>query len=144
MSRDPDKELLGGCLLAGSAALGVLLVPIIVCAIRGSQSTDIYTTSGLTRMFVMANLGSAIIAIPFSRRFGIAPAFGALGGYACGSAYWFMHIQQSIPKALAQTGQPTEYADSTMYVVPIAWLAIGFVTSLLPLYKNKRLNRVDS
>lgn len=95
-------------------------------------------------MFLTAYVASGIFTIFMVRRFGIPPAFGALGGFACGSAYWFMHIQQTIAKSIPETGQPTEYLDSTMYLVPLVWLILGAITSLLPLYKNKRLNRVDS
>ena len=144
MNRDPDKELLGGCLLSGAAALFVLIVPIVICTMHGTASHEINTSSGLSRMFLTAIAISAIGTVPIVRRFGIPPAFGALGGFACGAAYWFLHIQQTIAKALAETGQPTEYLDSTMYLVPFAWLFVGAVASLLPLLKNKRLNTVDS
>ena len=144
MNRDPDKEYLSGCLLSGMASLIVLIVPIVICNMRGSANHDINTNAGLTRMFLTALGITVVFALPFVRRFGIAPAFGSLGGYACGAAYWFLTLQQTIAKAFAETGQPTEYLDSTMFIVPLAWLGIGAIASLLPLYKNKRLNRVDS
>ncbi len=142
-NRDPDKELLSGCLLSGSVSLAVLIVPIAVCLLRNS-SHEINTNAGLARMFIVSLVIAVAITIPFSRRWGIAPAFGALGGFACGAAYWFLHLQQTIVKALAETGQATEYLDSTMYIVPIVWFVIGAAASLLPLYKNKRLDRLDS
>ena len=144
MSRDPDKEYLSGCLLSGAASLVILLVPIVICSMRGTANHDINTNAGLSRMFLTALLITVVFTLPYVRRFGIAPAFGALGGYACGAAYWFLTLQQTIAKAFAETGTATEYLDSTMFIVPFAWLGIGAVASLLPLYKNKRLNRVDS
>lgn len=144
MSRDPDKEQLAGCMLAGVASLVVLAIPLAICIRDGSTTHVITTSSGLGRMFLTAYVASGIFTIFMVRRFGIPPAFGALGGFACGSAYWFMHIQQTIAKSIPETGQPTEYLDSTMYLVPLVWLILGAITSLLPLYKNKRLNRVDS
>jgi hypothetical protein len=144
MSRDPDKEYLSGCLLSGGASLVVLAIPIVICLARGSENHDINTNSGLARMFMIAVALSCSFTVPVVRLFGIATAFGALGGFACGTAFWFLHLQQAIVKALAQTGSPTEYLDSTMFVVPIAWLTIGTVASLLPLYKNKHLKPVDS
>ncbi|MBI1331832.1 MAG: hypothetical protein JST12_00485 [Armatimonadetes bacterium] len=144
MSRDPDKELLGGCLLSGGIALVDLIVPIIVCTIRGTSNHDINTSAGLMRMFLTAMAVTVVITFPVVRRFGIAPGFGALGGFACGAAYWFLHLQQTIAKALAETGEPTEYLDSTMYLVPLAWFIIGAVASLTPLLKNKRLDREES
>ena len=144
MSRDPDKEYLSGCLLSGTASLIILLVPIVVCSIRGTANHDINSNSGLMRMFLTALVTTMIFTFPFVRRFGIAPAFGALGGYACGAAYWFLTLQQTIAKAFAETGQATEYLDSTMFIVPVAWLGLGAMSSLLPLYNNKRLNSVDS
>lgn len=144
MSRDPDKEQLAGCMLAGVASLVVLAIPLAICIRDGSTTHAINTSSGLGRMFLTAYIASGIFTLFMVRRFGIPPAFGALGGFACGSAYWFMHIQQTIAKSIPETGQPTEYLDSTMYLVPLVWLILGAITSLLPLYKNKRLNRVDS
>jgi hypothetical protein len=144
MSRDPDKEYLSGCLLSGTASLIILIVPIVVCTARGTANHEINTNAGLTRMVLTALAITIAFTLPYVRRFGIAPAFGALGGYACGAAYWFLTLQQTIAKAFAETGQATEYLDSTMVIVPAAWLGIGAVVSLLPLYKNKRLNRVDS
>ncbi len=144
MSRDPDKEYLSGCLLSGAASLFNLLVPIVICMMRGTENHAINTNAGLSRMF-LTSLGITVaFTLPYVRRFGIASACGALGGYACGAAYWFLTLQQTIVKSVAETGVPTEYLDSTMFLVPIAWLGIGAVASLLPLYKNKRLNSVDS
>ena len=138
MNRDPDRELLGGCLLSGAAALFVLVVPIVICTMHGTTNHDINTSQGLSRMFITSIAIAGLGTIPIVRRFGIPPAFGALGGFACGAAYWFLHIQQTIAKALAETGQPTEYLDSTMYLVPFVWFSIGAIASLLPLLKNKR------
>lgn len=144
MSRDPDKEYLSGCLLSGAASLIVLLVPIVICLMRGTANHDINTNAGLSRMFLTALGVTTVFTVPYVRRFGIASAFGALGGFACGAAYWLLTLQQTIAKSIAETGQATEYVDSTMFIVPIAWLGIGAAASLLPLYKNKRLNSVDS
>ena len=144
MSRDPDKEYLSGCLLSGSASLVTLLIPIVIVNIRGTSNHDINTNSGLMRMFLLGIVLAVAFTIPVVRRFGIAPAFGAWGGFACGAAYWYLNLQQVIAKAFAETGQPTEYTDSTMVIVPLAWLSIGTVVSLLPLYKNKRLNSAES
>lgn len=143
MSRDPDKEYLAGCLLSGSASLVVLVIPIVLCNFVGRATHDINTNAGLSRIFLIS-IGLCIaFTLPIVRRFGIAPAFGALGGYACGAAYWFLNLQQTIAKSPAETGQPTEYLDSTMFLVPIVWLGIGAIASLLPLYKNKRINSTE-
>ena len=144
MSRDPDREMLSGCLMCGAMALIVLVIPIAVCLLHGSANHDINTTAGLTRMLITSLVLASAVTIPVARRFGIAPAFGSLGGFACGAAYWFLHLQQTIVKAIAETGQATEYQDSTMYIVPLVWLLVGGLVSLLPLYKNKRLNRIES
>lgn len=136
--------MLGGCLISGAIALAVLLVPIVICTMRGTANHDINTSSGLTRMVLSSIVISGVLTLPIVRRFGIAPAFGALGGYACGAAYWFLHLQQTIAKSLAETGQPTEYLDSTMFLVPLVWFGVGAIVSLLPLYKNKRLNSEES
>lgn len=130
--------------MCGAMALIVLVIPITVCLIRGSSNHDINTTAGLTRMLITSLVLASVVTIPVARRFGIAPAFGALGGFACGAAYWFLHLQQTIVKAIAETGQATEYQDSTMYLVPLVWLLIGGIVSMGPLYKNKRLNRTES
>jgi hypothetical protein len=143
-SRDPDKEYLSGCLMSGFSSLIILLVPIIICTMRGTGNHDINTNAGLTRMVVSGMIITIAFTVPFVRRYGIAPAFGSLGGYACGAAYWFLTLQQTVAKALAETGVPTEYQDSTMFAVPFAWLAIGAVASLLPLYKNNRINSRES
>jgi hypothetical protein len=144
MSRDPDKEYLAGCLLSGTASLVVLIVPIVMCNAIGRQTHEINTNAGLTKIFVWSILPCVAFTLPLVRRFGIAPAFGALGGFACGAAYWFLTLQQTIAKAFAETGQPTEYLDSTMFIVPVVWFAIGAVASLLPLFKNKRINSKES
>ena len=144
MSREPDHGSLGGCLMSGAASLVVLNVPIVLCNFRGTSNHDINTNAGLARLFLTGIGLTAAFTLPFVRRFGIAPAFGALGGFACGAAYWFLNLQQNIAKAVAETGQPTEYLDSTMIIVPFAWLTIGAILSLAPLYKNKRVNRSDS
>ena len=144
MSRDPDKEYLSGCLLSGTASLIILVVPIVICSIRGTANHDINTNTGLTRMVLTALGITVAFTVPYVRRFGIAPAFGALGGYACAAAYWFLTLQQVTAKAIAETGTPTEYLDSTVFIVPIVWFAVGAAASLLPLYKNKRLNSTDS
>ena len=144
MSRDPDKEYLSGCLLSGSASLIVLIIPIVLCNVVGRQTHEINTNAGLTRIFLISIILAAAFALPIVRRFGIAPAFGSLGGFACGSAYWFLNLQQTITKSIPETGAPTEYQDSTMFVVPLAWFALGAVASLLPLYKNKRINTRES
>lgn len=144
MSRDPDKEYLSGCLLSGTASLFVLIVPIILCNAMGRQTHEINTNAGLTRIFLISTGIAVAFTLPIVRRFGIAPAFGALGGFACGGAYWFLNLQQTIAKAFAETGQATEYQDSTMFAVPFAWFAIGAIASLLPLYKNNRINSKES
>ncbi len=130
--------------MCGAMALIVLVIPIAVCLLHGSSNHDINTTAGLTRMLITSLVLASAVTIPVARRFGIAPAFGALGGFACGAAYWFLHLQQTVVKAIAETGQATEYQDSTMYIVPLVWLLVGGLVSLLPLYKNKRLNRIES
>lgn len=130
--------------MAGLSAVVVLAIPLVICLGRGSSNHEINTNSGLMRMFGLAALLASVYTLPMARRFGIATAFGALGGFACGSAYWFLHLQQTIVKAFAETGQPTEYLDSTMFIVPIAWFGLGAIVSLVPLYKNKRLNSLDS
>lgn len=144
MSRDPDKEYLAGCLLSGAASLVVLIIPIILCNAVGRTTHEINTNAGLTKIFLWSILPCVAFTVPVARRFGIAPAFGALGGFACGAAYWFLTLQQTIVKAFAETGQATEYLDSTMFIVPVAWFAIGAVASLLPLFKNKRINSKES
>jgi hypothetical protein len=144
MSRDPDKEYLSGCLLSGTSSLVVLIIPIILCNIVGRQTHEINTNAGLTKIFLISIGLAAAFTLPIVRRFGIAPAFGALGGFACGAAYWFLNLQQTIAKAPAETLQPTEYQDSTMFLVPLAWFTIGAIASLLPLYKNNRLNSKES
>lgn len=144
MSRDPDKEYLSGCLMSGACSMFNLLVPILICTVRGTANHDINTNAGLSKMVITGIVITVLFTMPFVRRFGIAPAFGSLGGYACGSAYWFLTLQQAIAKAPAEVGVPTEYQDSTMFVVPLVWLAIGAIASLLPLYKNNRINSRES
>ncbi|HLO99574.1 MAG TPA: hypothetical protein VK171_13345 [Fimbriimonas sp.] len=145
MANDPDKEYLVGCVSAGLQAILVLACPIAVCVMDAvSKRHSIYTNSGLGSLFVVALIAATAISVPLIRRGGIPTAFGALGGFACGGAYWYMHIQQVIAKALAEYGAETEYLDSTAIFVAIGWLLIGFVVCLAPLYKNKRVDRKES
>lgn len=145
MANDPDKEYLVGCFSAGFQALLVLAAPIALCVWDAtSKRHTIYTNSGLTTLFLLSLAVATAITVPGVRRGGIPVAFGALGGFACGAAYWFMHVQQTIAKALAEVGTPTEYLDSTPIFIAIGWLVAGFVVCLSPLYKNKRLDRKES
>lgn len=145
MANDPDKEYLVGCVSAGLQAILVLACPITVCVLDSiSKRNTIYTNSGLGTLFMVALVAATVISVPLIRRGGIPTAFGALGGFACGSAYWFMHIQQTIAKALPEYRAETEYLDSTPIFVAIGWLLLGFVVCLAPLYKNKRVDRKES
>ena len=132
-SKDPDTEYMAGCLTAVAIAFVLLLIPVLRCILDMQGAKSIFTTSGLTNLLLQTSIPCAIVSILWVRWFKIAAACGSLGGWACGTAYWFLHLQQSIASAPAQIGQQTEYLDSTMWIVPACWLGLGFAVSFLPL-----------
>lgn len=145
MANDSDKEYLGGCLFVAIASLAVIVPPIAIClADELGNKHQVFTSDGLRAMFLMAAVISALLGLVANYLGSLAGRFGAFGGFLCGAAYWFMHLQQSIAKAPAQIGVQTEYPDSTMWIVPLAWIAIGFFVSFVPMFKNRRQRHKDS
>lgn len=145
MAKDPDSEYLSGCLFVAAAAILTLLPPIFFVSTDVEDVLPVIgTNAGLQRLFSWSAGYSALFGLIFSRLGGLAGAFGTLGGYLCGAAYWFLTIQQTLVKTLAKEGHPTEYPDSTVWLVPLAWLGIGIVVSFLPMLKNPRLKHKES
>ena len=145
MSRSADNEYFAGCLLVGATALLTLLPPIVYVGLDGSDEFPrIGTNEGLQDLFLRSAGFSSLFGLILSRLGGIAGAFGSMGGFLCGAAYWFLAIQQSFVKTLARYDQPTEYPDSTVWLVPLAWIGIGIVVSFLPMLKNPRLKHKES
>lgn len=127
------------------ASIAVTLPPIVICLLDQSRPPlRVYSNDGLGFLFLWSTVISSICGAVLARLGGLAGSFGSFGGFLCGAAYWFMHIQQMVARAPAQTGVPTEYPDSTMWLVPIGWVAIGAIVSFVPMIKNPRLNRNES
>ncbi|MEI7575621.1 MAG: hypothetical protein WCK51_01920 [Armatimonadota bacterium] len=145
MANDSDKEFLGGCLFVAFTSLATILPPIIVCMLdQQAPPFRVYSNAGLQFLFGESVLISGVMGLILARLGGLAGSFGSFGGFLCGAAYWFMHLQQMVPKCLATTGVPTEYPDSTVFLVPLAWALIGAIVSFLPMFKNPRLKHKDS
>jgi hypothetical protein len=145
MANDADKEFLGGCLYVSIASIAVILPPIVICLLDQKEiPMRVYTSDGLRLMFAWSAVASGLSGLVLARLGGLAGSFGSFGGFLCGAAYWFMHLQQMVARSVAQTGTPTEYPDSTIWLAPLAWTAIGFVVSFLPMLKNPRLKHKDS
>lgn len=145
MANDADKEFLGGCLFVAIASVAVILPPIVLCLVdQQSPPFRVYTNSGLQFLFGCSALISGILGLVLARVGALAGSCGSFGGFLCGAAYWFMHLQQMVPKSLATTGVPTEYPDSTVFLVPLAWTLIGAIVSFLPMFKNPRLKHKES
>lgn len=126
-SNDPDREYLFGCSIAGLAALLVIAFPITRCLIDAFGPKVIYTTSGLSALFMQSAAGAIVVSLFFCILWD-TPAFtGSFGGWICGGVYWFLHLQQSIAKAVADRGEPTEYLDQSMWWVPIGWIVLGAI-----------------
>ena len=145
MANDSDKEFLGGCLFVALTSFATILPPILFCLLdQQAPPFRVYTNAGLQFLFGYSAVISAILGLLLARVGSLAGSFGAFGGFLCGAAYWFMHLQQMVPKCLATTGVPTEYPDSTVYLVPVAWTLIGAIVSFLPMLKNPRLKHKES
>jgi hypothetical protein len=139
---DPDTEYLVGCATAGLAGVAVLVPPIVACLWDSYGAKSIYQSDGLTFLVGGSAACSFIFAVFASLRKNIAGAFGAFGGIICGGTYWFLHLQQTIAKAPSDIGRYPEYQDSTMWLVPLAWLLLGAVASFLPtIIRNSLIRR---
>jgi hypothetical protein len=143
MSRDPDQEYFVGCAVSSILGILVLVPPIVLCVIDSTGAKSIYTSAGLVKLVGISGAAATICSLVGVRKYGIPAAFGAMGGFICGCAYWFLHLQQSIAKSQVDVGRLPEYLDQTMIIVPIIWLILGAVVSFLPLLKNQRLKRED-
>lgn len=127
------------------ASISVILPPLVLCLLDQKDAPlRVFSIDGLRFLFGWSALASGVLGLVLSRLGGLAGAFGSFGGYICGAAYWFMHLQQMVARSLAQNGVPTEYPDSTIWLVPLGWIAIGFVVSFLPMFKNPRLRHKES
>jgi hypothetical protein len=145
MANDADKEFLGGCLYVAIASIAVILPPIVICLLDQKEvPMRVYTNDGLRFLFSWSVIASGVLGIVLARLGGLAGSFGSFGGFLCGAAYWFMHLQQMVARSIAQNGTPTEYPDSTIWLVPIAWTLLGFIVSFVPMFKNPRMKHKDS
>jgi hypothetical protein len=128
--RDPDQEYLVGCSSAGIIGLIVLAAPVTLCMLDYYGTKTVYTSQGLKQLVVISGAIAFFAGLIGSWVAKIAGIFGTLGGFACGAAFWFMHIQQSIAKAPSDIGKFPDYTDATMWIIPICWFLIGAIVSL--------------
>jgi hypothetical protein len=136
-STDSDQEYLVGCMVAGLAGLLVLAFPVVRCLMDQQSGKTIYTTAGLTTLWWQAAVPSVVVGLVASLWGRIPGTFGAFGGFTCGAAYWFLHIQQSISRAPGEIGHFPEYQDSTMWLAALGWILMGAVVCFLPLLRRK-------
>jgi hypothetical protein len=144
MSRDSDTEYLIGCSVAAIAGLITLAPVITFCVMDSLGPKTAYSTEGLTQIFVksaiVAGTGSAILSL-LTR---LPAAIGGFGGIFAGGAYWLMYIQQVIVNSRKVIGREPDYVDSTMFLVPVAWIALGAFTCFLPMLLRKRKKTMNS
>ena len=127
------------------SSIAVLVPPIAVClADELGNKHQVFTSDGLKTMFIIASLIASLLGLVAAFLGGLPGSFGSFGGFLCGGAYWFMHLQQSVAKAPAEIGLPTEYPDSTIWLVPIGWVVIGFLVSFVPMLKKQRSKHKES
>ena len=138
-NRDPDSEYLAGCSVAGIAGFVALIPPIVLCVLDSSGPQTVFTSAGLTSLLLKAAILPVLGCAILSRIARLPAVVGGFGGFFAGAAYWFIHLQQMITKANL-TRNPTEYGDSTMFIVPLLWVAIGAAACFAPLLLKKRQN----
>lgn len=130
-NRDPDSEYLAGCIVSSLIAFLILGLSVGRCLFDAYGPKTVYTNSGLTMLVLQCAIPGLLITFSSVWKFGTAAFTGSVGGWACGAAYWFLHLQQSIAKAPVDTGKQTEYLDSTMWLVPVSLFLGGFAVAIL-------------
>lgn len=144
-NRDPDSEYFAGCITSSAISFLILIISVARCIWDAYGAKTIYTSDGLMQIVLQVSIPSLILTFLAVWKLGTAAFTGSLGGWACAAAYWFLHLQQSIAKAPAETGKQTEYLDSTMWIVPIVLFAlgVGFAT-LGSVLRNRKMNTTHS
>jgi hypothetical protein len=140
-NRDPDTEYFAGCMTSSAISFLILIISVGRCLLDAYGPKTIYSNDGLMQMVLQTSIPSLIITFFAVWKLGTAAFTGSLGGWACAAAYWFLHLQQSIAKAPAETGKQTEYLDSTMWFVPITLFVVGTVFAILGSLTGNRKNK---
>ena len=88
----------------------------------------------LSRLGVSSAIGlvpAAILGIFSARKFGLAGACGFVGGAMATGIFLYLRIEQTFISALARQAPKPDYPQILMYLIPLGWLIVSIVLSLI-------------
>ncbi len=126
--RDTDAIMLAGCTGFVSASLITYVLAIWPFFVF----TEIYLISGLVRCALVGLTPALIFGAYVTRRFGLAPAAGFVGGGLSAGIFLYLRmVEVNLRRAQPDMAQP-DYPESWVWIGPLGWvLLLFFVAALL-------------
>lgn len=127
MERDTDTVMLFGCGGFVSASLITYVLTIWPFFIF----REIHLVSELTKCALAGLLPALVFGAYATRRFGLAPAAGFVGGGMAAAVFLYLRlVEVNLRRVQRDLAQP-DYPDIWVWIVPMAWVVVLILVAMV-------------
>ncbi len=125
-----EKEF-EGQILKGSMIIGVTSVVIFVLCGWPFLIIEEYRIAGLVQWALSGALPALIVGSIAAYRFKLAGASGFAGGSLAAAVFIFLRMDTNLLRNFVNDVAKPDYPDNWKYLVPLAWVVLSLVISVL-------------